>query len=108
MAKLKDLRARERVTKPKEVHTGADRLHRGTNIDRIKVHRDLFTRRLQGGAPATSEAYARAVTQWQQLPGAVLRVAMPEKSSIRRPPTHFEPSMTVAPQENGSWNEKTQ
>ena len=44
---------------------------RNRNVDRTLVHRDYLRRRLEGGAPATPEAYARAIEQWHQLPGAV-------------------------------------
>ena len=44
---------------------------RGPDVNRVRAHLEYLERRLQGGAPATPEAYARAVQQWQQLPGAV-------------------------------------
>jgi hypothetical protein len=36
-----------------------------------EVHADFIRRRSEGGAPPTLEAYARALRQWQQLPGAI-------------------------------------
>lgn len=39
--------------------------------DPVEVHRDYIERQLGGGAPATPEAYARAINQWHALPGAV-------------------------------------
>ena len=41
------------------------------NADPQKIHRDYLERRLGGGAPATPEAYSRALEQWRKLPGAV-------------------------------------
>ncbi len=38
---------------------------------------DLVQRRMGGGATPTAEAYAKAMEQWQQLPGAVQFVAVP-------------------------------
>src|SRR5947209_6279154 len=37
------------------------------------VHERIVAKRLEGGAPATPEAYARALEQWNQLPGSVMR-----------------------------------
>jgi hypothetical protein len=44
---------------------------RDPDADPVKVHRDYVERHLGGGAPATPEAYARALKQWHELPGAV-------------------------------------
>ena len=35
------------------------------------VHLEIAARRFAGGAAPTPEAYARAMEQWRQLPGAV-------------------------------------
>jgi hypothetical protein len=43
------------------------------------VHQQIVEKRLSGGAPATSEAYANALEQWQQLPGSVMRPPTDEK-----------------------------
>ena len=42
-----------------------------------KVFGNLIQRRLGGGAPPTAQAYARAMQQWQKLPGAVGFTAVP-------------------------------
>jgi hypothetical protein len=44
------------------------------------VHEEINRRRLGGGAEPTSDAFQRALEQWQQLPG-----------SIVRPPTDIKP-----------------
>jgi hypothetical protein len=38
---------------------------------------DMVQRRMGGGAPPSGNAYARAMQQWQKLPGAVGFVAVP-------------------------------
>ena len=47
------------------------RPQRDFETDPVEVHRDYVRRQLEGGAPATPEAYARALEQWHKLPGAV-------------------------------------
>ena len=42
-----------------------------------KIFGELVERRLGGGAAPTAEAYAKAMQQWQALPGAVQFVAVP-------------------------------
>jgi hypothetical protein len=41
------------------------------DADPVRIHREYVERRMGGGAEATTEAYARALKQWRQLPGAV-------------------------------------
>jgi hypothetical protein len=43
------------------------------------VHQQIVERRLCGGAPATPEAYAKALEEWQRLPGSVVRPATDQK-----------------------------
>jgi hypothetical protein len=40
--------------------------------DPVRIHEDYIRRHLEGGAPATREAYERAMEQWRKLPGAVV------------------------------------
>ena len=42
-----------------------------------QIFMDMVQRRLGGGAPPSAAAYANAMQQWQQLPGAVVFVATP-------------------------------
>jgi hypothetical protein len=51
------------------------------------VHEQIINRRLGGGAPATAEAYAKALEEWHQLPGSVVR-----------PPTDEKPATKTAPE----------
>jgi len=59
------------------------------------VHQQIVEKRLGGGAPATPEAYAEALKQWQQLPGSVVR-----------PPTDQKPAETPAPDPQTPGQEK--
>lgn len=43
------------------------------------VHQQIVERRLGGGAPATPEAYGKALDEWHQLPGSVVRPPTDEK-----------------------------
>jgi hypothetical protein len=43
------------------------------DADPVKIHREYVERHLQGGGPATPEAYEQALRQWHELPGAVSR-----------------------------------
>lgn len=54
----------------------------------IRIRHEFSAHRLEGGAPATPEAYARAVRQWQQLPGAIV-------SRTRIPPTPIMPNTAL-------------
>lgn len=51
------------------------------------VHQQIIERRLGGGAPATPEAYAKALEEWHQLPGSVVR-----------PPTDEKPAPSTKPE----------
>jgi hypothetical protein len=42
-----------------------------------QIFEEMIQRRLGGGATPTPEAYAKAMQQWQELPGAVQFVAVP-------------------------------
>jgi hypothetical protein len=59
---------------PKEPYEHGERPERPRPQGRErKVHEEIIERRLEGGAPPTPEAYARALEQWHQLPGSVVR-----------------------------------
>jgi hypothetical protein len=49
----------------------------------IILRHEFIAHRLEGGAPATPEAYARAIEQWQQLPGAIASRTQISPTSIR-------------------------
>jgi hypothetical protein len=38
-----------------------------------QVHREILERRLRGGPEPTPDAYARALEQWKNLPGSIIR-----------------------------------
>jgi hypothetical protein len=50
------------------------------------VHQQIVERRLSGGAPATPEAYAKALEEWQQLPGSIVRPPTDQKPSEKDNP----------------------
>lgn len=41
--------------------------------DPVEIHEEYVRRHLEGGEPATTDAYERALEQFQKLPGAVRR-----------------------------------
>jgi hypothetical protein len=60
------------MAKRHDAHPESTLTPRRRDVDRASVHRELLERRLEGGAPATPGAYARAIEQWRRLPGAVV------------------------------------
>jgi hypothetical protein len=87
------------MAKQKNPVSSGERPHRNPNADRSKVHREIFARRLEGGAPATPEAYARAIEQWQQLPGAIVSVPVTHLTSGQAAPTPANTSGAAPPSE---------
>jgi hypothetical protein len=65
------------MAKSKNSDTNVIHPRHDCNADRIKIHLGFLARRFEGGAPPTPEAYARALRQWQQLPGAVAGIGVP-------------------------------
>lgn len=53
-----------------------------------QVHKEILERRMRGGPEPTPDAYARALEQWKNLPG-----------SIVRPPTDITPLPAEEPSE---------
>lgn len=47
-----------------------------------QVHKEILERRWRGGPEPTPEAYARALEQWKNLPGSIVR----PPTDIRQPP----------------------
>jgi hypothetical protein len=47
------------------------------------VHLQIVDRRLGGGAPATSETYAKALEEWHKLPGSVMRPPTDERPATQ-------------------------
>jgi hypothetical protein len=50
-----------------------------------QVHDEINERRLGGGAEPTSDAFQRALEQWQQVPGSIVRP--PSDVKAPDPPT---------------------
>jgi hypothetical protein len=64
----------ERREGPRERREHGREDHREEGRDR-EVHLAIIAARWVGSAPATAEAYARALAQWRQLPGAITTAA---------------------------------
>jgi hypothetical protein len=60
------------------------------DADPVKIHRDYVERRTGGGGPVSREAYARALEQWHQLPGAVSTSPSEVRSSEEGQPGESE------------------
>jgi hypothetical protein len=67
--------------KPNEPYPDRERPKHKPEGREHEVHKEILARRMRGGPEPTPEAYARALEQWQQLPGSVVR-----------PPTDVTPS----------------
>jgi hypothetical protein len=66
-----------------ERHDDKDRPRRRRMGREHAVHQQIIERRLGGGAPATPEAYARGLEEWNQLPGSVVRPPTDEKPATK-------------------------
>jgi hypothetical protein len=80
------------MARPKDSDEGGAPPQQDRNVDRTIVYRDYLERRLQGGAPATPEDYARAIEQWQQLPGAIAQVPVTKPTPTQAAPTPTDTS----------------
>jgi hypothetical protein len=69
------------MARKKEPYENHERPRRRRDGRDREVHLEIIARRMEGGAPATPEAYAHALEQWHQLPGAVVK-----------PPTDLKPT----------------
>jgi hypothetical protein len=78
---------------------------RDRKATRRPAHLKFLARRLEGSAPATPGAYARAVQQWQQLPGAVVSVPTDALSRAQASPAGTGPGAAApAAPESGPGN----
>jgi len=60
------------------------------DADPVRIHRAYVERQLEGGGPATPEAYERALRQWHELPGAVSRPPAEAPDHSTPPPERAE------------------
>jgi hypothetical protein len=62
----------------------------------VRIHQAFIEHHLGGGAPATPEAYERAIEQWNELPGA-LRVphTRPPRDNATPSPTKADGATSV-------------
>ncbi len=75
------------MAKQKNSDNGDETPQQDRTVNRTIVQRDYLERRLQGGAPASQEAYTHAIDQWQQLPGAIAQVPVTKPTSTEAAPT---------------------
>ncbi|WP_448072128.1 hypothetical protein [Georgenia yuyongxinii] len=54
---------------------GGSELGRDPDADPVRIHREYVERRIGGGEPPTTDAYARALEEFHRLPGAVRQPA---------------------------------
>jgi hypothetical protein len=88
------------MARKKELYENHERPRRRRDGRDREVHLEIITRRMEGGAPATPEAYARALEQWHQLPGSVVRPPTDLKSTQESPKP--EDSSMKAPAPTGN------
>lgn len=93
------------MAKPKDSDEGGVPPQQDRNVNRTIVQREYLERRLQGGAPATPEAYERAIEQWQQLPGAIAQVPVTKPTPTQAAPMPIDTS-EVAPASDAVDNEQ--
>jgi hypothetical protein len=74
----------EREQRERERHERRERPH-GRGRERA-VFLEYLAKRWTGSAPPTAEAYARALRQWRQLPGAVVTPAT-DVGTVQTPET---------------------
>jgi hypothetical protein len=91
----RERRERGEHGRPAHEHRHEDEQDRPTDAERPRrrrmgrdhvVHQQVVNSRLSGGAPATPEAYAEGLKEWQQLPGSIVRPASDEKPSDKPAP----------------------
>jgi hypothetical protein len=93
-------------SKPNYTPAGGTAPQRDRHANRRKVHLKFLARRLEGGTSATPEAYARAIQQWQQLPGAVVSVPVTDLTRAQASPTPTDVSAVMSPSAIGPRNEE--
>ena len=73
-----------------------------------KVHEEIIDRRIRGGADiskeAITEAYDRALKQWQELPGSVVRPPTDITISIEKRPKSEDTTTTSKQTHNNTDN----
>ncbi len=83
------------MARKKDQHENHERPRRRRDGRDREVHLDIITRRMEGGAPATPEAYASALEQWHKLPGSVVRPPSDLKATPEGPkPKDATPTLT--------------
>jgi hypothetical protein len=74
--------------KPVHLHDDYKEPQPDTEAESLDIHREYVERRLRGGVPATPQAYARAMEQWQKLPGGIASLSDTDlEQAQEEPPT---------------------
>jgi len=77
---------------------GEQPLRRNEDADPVEIHRDYVERRIGGGGPATSDAYARAIEEFQRMPGAVRTPPTETTDETARQRAEHEPIEPATPE----------
>jgi hypothetical protein len=95
------------MRKPSKPRKQSERKSEGPQAELVTLHREYNERRLTGGAAPTPQAYARAMAQWQRLPGAIPHLPAADLTQAQQAPTTFDevnaptpPSDTQSKQQN--------
>ena len=86
-----------------ERHGEKDRPRRRRMGREHAVHQQIVERRLSGGAPATPEAYAKALEEWQQLPGSIV-VHPQTRNQPKKTPLKLTTKTQKRSSDGSQWN----
>jgi hypothetical protein len=78
-------RKADEAAKRKEPYNHGEEPQKKAGRER-EVHEKIIARHYEGGAPPSPEAYARALQQWQRLPGSVVRPPTDVRPPAKEPP----------------------
>ena len=77
-----------------------------------QVHEEILARRMRGGPEPTPEAYARALEQWKNLPGSVVRpptdITLPPQEAANEPLDQMSPTSQPDAQSKDDDNKESQ
>lgn len=63
----------KRPREPREPGQPGERPRHNPEGREHEVHKEILARRMRGGPEPTPDAYARALEEWKNLPGSVVR-----------------------------------
>lgn len=94
------------MPRQKDHQTPGVQPRRDRYVNRVEAQQALTSRRWQGGPPPTTELLARAIEQWQQLPGAVVSVPVSDLTSAQTDTTPDETDGSELTLTSDEWNEE--